>query len=117
MLDEDWHGKDRFDRLPDSRQFAPLPGGVSCYNVAATVATRRSALADRLVGDGLVPLHSALGQHSDMQQNLLFEKSEQWIAYRTNHLQLLHSDEVTRRMLQWLTPVPDEPAPKELTLS
>jgi pimeloyl-ACP methyl ester carboxylesterase len=36
-----------------------LPPGVQCYAAAATLASRRSRLAERLVGDGLVPLDSA----------------------------------------------------------
>jgi pimeloyl-ACP methyl ester carboxylesterase len=104
VLDEDWHGHDRFHRKPDNRQFVPLPEGVACYTVAATKATRRSALANRLIGDGLVPLHSALGHHDDAQRKLLFSEESQWIAYRMNHMELLSSPEVTRQLVQWLTP-------------
>ena len=104
VLDQDWQGRDRFERSPDRRQCVPLPEGVVCYAVAATTAARRSALADRLVGDGLVPLHSALGQHDDARRNLAFSESSQWIAYRMNHMALLSSSEVTRQMEHWLTP-------------
>jgi len=104
VLDEDWHGHDRFHRKPDKRQFVPLPEDVACYTVAATKASRRSALADRLIGDGLVPLHSALGQHDDAQRTLQFSEASRWIAYRMNHMELLGSPEVTRQMVQWLTP-------------
>jgi pimeloyl-ACP methyl ester carboxylesterase len=104
VLDEDWHGHDRFHRKPDSRRVVPLPEGVACYTVAATTAARRSALANRLIGDGLVPLHSALGQHDDAQRTLAFAKESQWIAYRMNHMELLSSPEVTQQMVQWLTP-------------
>ncbi len=104
VLDEDWHGHDRFHRKPDNRQFVSLPEGVACYTVAATKAARRSALANRLIGDGLVPLHSALGHHDDAQRKLLFAEASQWIAYRMNHMELLSSPEVTRQIVQWLTP-------------
>ena len=82
----------------------PLPEGVACYAVAATLAPRRGALADRLIGDGLVPLHSALGQHDERRRNLAFAKDAQWIAYRTNHMELLNSPAVTQHLLHWLTP-------------
>jgi pimeloyl-ACP methyl ester carboxylesterase len=104
VLDADWQGHDRFHRKPDNRQLVPLPEGVACYAVAATMAPKRGALADRLIGDGLVPLHSALGQHDDPQRSLVFAKTSQWIAYRTGHMALLSSPEVTRQMVQWLTP-------------
>ena len=105
VLDLDWHGRDRFQRKPDNRQLVPLPAGVACYTVAATTAARRSALADRLTGDGLVPLRSALGQHDDGRRDLEFAKTSQSIVYRTGHLELLDSPEVTRQLVQWLTPV------------
>jgi pimeloyl-ACP methyl ester carboxylesterase len=104
VLDVDWQGHDRFQRQPDRRLPVPLPEGVSCYAVAATTAARRSLLVDRLTGDGLVPLHSALGQHGDPERTLLFAKSAQWIAYRTNHMALLGSPDVTRQLQLWLTP-------------
>lgn len=103
VLDEDWANQDRFVRQPDSRQVVPLPEGVTCFAVAATVAARRNPLADRLTGDGLVPLNSALGQHDDPQRNLLFPEEAQWIAYQTNHVALLSSPDVVQQMVQWLT--------------
>ena len=106
VLDVDWQGHDRFQRKPDDRQSLPLPEGVACFFVAATTAARRSALADRLIGDGLVPLHSALGQHDDPKRTLAFAKTSQWIAYRTNHMALLSSPEVTEKIVHWLTPAP-----------
>lgn len=108
VLDTDWQGHDRFHRKPDDRQPVPLPEGVACYTVAATRASQRSTLINRqlegIVGDGLVPLHSALGQHDDPRRNLAFEKTSQWIVYRTNHLALLSNPAVTRQMLRWLSP-------------
>ena len=102
MLDVDWVGKDRFRRQPDARQHVPLPGGIACYTVAGTIAAKRSALAERLVGDGLVTLQSALGQHVDSQRSLVFAKPSQMIAYRTHHMQLLSSPEVGAQLIKWL---------------
>jgi hypothetical protein len=70
--------------------------------VAATLAAKRSLLADRLIGDGLVPLNSALGVHSDPARSLVFAKSSQLIVYRTNHMALLGSAEVSEQLLTWL---------------
>ncbi|MBB1076026.1 alpha/beta hydrolase [Rhodoferax sp. 4810] len=102
LLDVDWQDHDRFRRRPDSRQPVPLPEGVRCFAVAATTAPKRGTLADQLLGDGLVPLHSALGQHDDLARCLRFAPEHQHILYRTHHLQLLSSPEVTRQLLQWL---------------
>ena len=108
VLDADWQGHDRFHRKPDSRVPLPLPEGVACYAVAATLASERSALADRLTGDGLVPLHSGLGEHDDPARSLIFAKDSQWIAFNTGHMELLSRPEVTQQVLKWLTP-PAEP--------
>ena len=102
VLDADWQGHDRFHRKPDSRTPVPLPEGVACFTVAATLAAKRSHLADRLLGDGLVPLHSALGQHDEAQRCLHFAPEHQYIAYRTGHLQLLSSAGVQEQLLGWL---------------
>ena len=110
VLDADWQGHDRFRRKPDSRVPLPLPEGVACYTVAATLASQRSALADRLTGDGLVPLRSALGQHDDPAHSLVFAKDAQWIAFNTGHMELLSRPEVTQQVLKWLAPAVDPQA-------
>jgi len=102
LLDVDWQGHDRFRRKPDSRQSVPLPDGVACFTVAATATPQRGPLADRLLGDGLVPLQSALGQHDDPARCLHFAPAHQLILYRTHHMQLLSSPKVTQQLQQWL---------------
>ncbi len=102
VQDSDWVGHDRFKRKPDSRLPLPLPAGVACYTVAATTAAKRSPLAERIIGDGLVPLPSALGQHTDPQHQLAFAKAHQTIVYRTNHMEMIHSPEVAQQVVQWL---------------
>ncbi|GEM_PF-28910 len=102
ILDEDWQGHARFERRPDSRKPVPLPEGVACFTVAATTATKPSPLADRLIGDGLVPLNSALGNHKDAPRNLKFPDDSQLIVYSTNHLELLSSPAVSGQMMAWL---------------
>jgi hypothetical protein len=77
---------------------------VNCFAIAATTAAKRSLLADRLIGDGLVPLRSALGQHNEARHQLTFPPSHTMIAYRTNHMALLASTQVGQQLLQWLTP-------------
>ena len=102
VLESDWKGHERFRRKPDSRTHVPLPEGVNCFTVAATVAKPRSLLAERLVGDGLVPLHSALGLHDVTHRNLNFPKSRQAVVYRANHMDLLWSPVVRDQLLTWL---------------
>lgn len=102
VLDDDDHGRDRFGYHPDDRPPVPLPDGVACYAVAASRISRRNALADRFIGDGLVPLRSALGRHDDAQRSLAFAEDSWRIVFRTGHLELLRSPEVTRQLVEWL---------------
>ena len=65
LLDEDWEGINRFEQARDLRHAVPLPKGVRCYTIAATTGKKVGDLDDELLGDGLVPLNSALGRHKD----------------------------------------------------
>jgi pimeloyl-ACP methyl ester carboxylesterase len=107
VMDSDWQGQDRFKtktkQEQDRHEHLPLPEGIACFTVAATLATKRSLLADRLIGDGLVPLNSALGVHSDPKRSLAFAKSSQMVVYRTNHVALLGSAEVGEQLVAWLS--------------
>jgi hypothetical protein len=102
LLDEDWQGRDRFAREPDPRRPVPLPENVACYAIAATTATSPGALKDRLLGDGLVPVMSALGRHKDPARDLKFPADRQWIARETGHLDLLSRRDVYERIAGWV---------------
>lgn len=104
VLDADWQGRDRFRKSPDVRTHLPLPEGVLCCTVAATLAAQRSPVAERLVGDGLVPLHSALGWHDDPARRLAFAAAQQCVVHRVGHLQLLGDARVARQLALWLAP-------------
>lgn len=102
LLDEDWADADRFAHVSDHRRPLPLPGGVQCYTIAATTGTTAGNLRDQLLGDGLVPLHSALGYHTNPSLAVRFPESHQWIGYAMNHLDLLHRHDVYEQVRQWL---------------
>ncbi len=106
LLDEDRQGRDRFQHTTDNRHVVPLPNGVACFTVAATTASEPGFLANRLLGDGLVPVDSALGRHSDGRRDLGLPAVAQKIEFRMNHLGLLSSTDVTRQIVRWLTPDP-----------
>ena len=102
LVDEDWVGRDRFARGADRRQHLPLPDGVRCFAAAATTGQESGDLKDRLLGDGLVPLDSALGRHKNPARTLAFPEHRQWIGYGMNHLELLNRPEVFAQLQQWL---------------
>jgi hypothetical protein len=84
------------------RHPVPLPRGVHCYTMAATTGRRMGDFSDLLLGDGLVPLSSALGQHQVPALNLVFPKSRQAIVYEMHHLDLLSRLDAYQKLLCWL---------------
>jgi pimeloyl-ACP methyl ester carboxylesterase len=102
LVDEDWQGIDRFERGSDLRMPVPLPEGVACYAIAATIGKAAGDLSDRLIGDGIVPLASALGQHANPKLALTFDESRRWVAHGMNHLDLLSRAEVYVQLKRWL---------------
>jgi hypothetical protein len=97
-----------------------LPAGVACYAIAATLSRYASAdrtvnesvaersflgelIGDRLVGDGLVPVDSALGHHEDPKLRLDFPATQQWIGYGAGHLDLLDRADVYDTLRRFLS--------------
>ncbi len=101
LIDEDWVGGDRFDSAADRRKAVPLPAGPRCYAIAATMA-QEGGLKDKLLGDGLVPVASALGKHRLAKRTLKFPPEHQRVFEQTSHMQLLSSAEVSEQLREWL---------------
>jgi len=102
ILDEDWEARDRFECSGDHRSVSPLPDGPQCYTIAATTRKELSILGDRVIGDGLVTLNSALGRHKKADWNLLFPETHQWVARDMRHMELLNRPEVYETLKRWL---------------
>ncbi len=101
LIDEDWVGGDRFDSATDRRKAVPLPAGPRCHAIAGTIA-QQGDLKDKLLGDGLVPVASALGKHRLARRTLKFLPEDQRIFEQTNHMQLLSSPAVGEQLRDWL---------------
>lgn len=102
LRDADWQDRDG-NGLADGRTPMPLPEQVTAYAIAVTTQQRREDGDDgRLRGDGLVPIASALGKHPDRGFDLRIPGSRRWVGYGINHLELLGSDAVYRRLQRWL---------------
>ncbi len=89
VVDADWEQADRFARSSRRRTQVVLPQGVTCYAIAASMADKNGSAARKVLGDGLVPVDSALGRHADARRGLALPKSRQWVGYGMNHLDLL----------------------------
>jgi hypothetical protein len=101
LVDQDWVGRDRFAPAGPLPRAVPLPARVACCAVAATAAKGR--LGARVVGDGLVPVDSALGRHPDPGRALAFPESRRWVATGINHFDLLGDRGVYRHLRAWLS--------------
>ena len=97
LLDEDWQGWDRFAHVGDRRLPLQLPAEVRCHAIAALKAKRLTAASDAL-GDGVVPVSSALGWHRDSARTLAFKPECQWVAIARNHFDLLNDAAVYQQI-------------------
>lgn len=102
LLEADWQGHDRFAHGKDTRTPVPLPEGVRCCAVAATNGKNTDSLKDRLIGDGLVPVDSALGRHKDAKRRLAFPPDGVLVVPGMSHLELLASRQVYEQVRRWL---------------
>lgn len=102
LLDEDWQGQDRFAAKAALPRAVPLPAKVNSYAIAATLGRASGDIAGRILGDGLVPLDSALGIDPQGERSLSLPSAHQWVAYRTGHMDLLNRPEVYARLRSWL---------------
>jgi pimeloyl-ACP methyl ester carboxylesterase len=80
----------------------PLPATTRCFAVAASLGPASGSLKTKLLGDGLVPVASALGQHDEPDRRLAFADDRQAVVHETNHLDLLASAEVFGLLRRWL---------------
>lgn len=102
LIDEDWNRRDRFEHAPDDRTVISLPPGVHYFAAAATLGKSLGDAKDMLLGDGLVPVDSALGQHPESARCLYFSPSQQALFREASHWDLLYRKEVGEQVLQWL---------------
>jgi pimeloyl-ACP methyl ester carboxylesterase len=100
LVDEDWMRRDRFTRGEDPRVPVPLPAGTKCYAIAT--AFGQDPISQEYIGDGLVPLSSALGRHLRPERTLHFTETRQWVGQNLSHVGLLQHPEVYEQVRTWL---------------
>ena len=91
----------RFGHLTQPGERLLQPRHVRVHAVAATLADDARALKSRTIGDGLVPVGSALGRHRDPEQRLPTHRTA--VVPRTGHLELMHHPSVAGHLRNWLT--------------
>lgn len=91
------HGRVRADGLP-----VPLPEPPRCHAVAGCIGIAPGRVKRQVLGDGLVPVDSALGRHADAARQLHFEPGRQVVLDDVNHMALLARPEVAQVLVRWL---------------
>jgi hypothetical protein len=72
------------------------------YALAACLGSTPSEKRSRLLGDGLVPVDSALGRHPDPQRHLALAPENQALLCDVGHLDLPTHPETLSTVLRWL---------------
>lgn len=75
---------------------------VALFAVASTARSRAGRLIGGGLGDGLVPIDSALGRHADPRRELGIPAENTRIVAGAGHLGLLHHPDVYRSLRRWL---------------
>ena len=97
VQESDWYTTERFEFSGDQRLSLPLPNTVQCF----AIATSASESIHYPLGDGLVRIKSALGEHQDPAFNLCIPDDRKWTGTSTNHMQLLSDHKVYAVLKTW----------------
>jgi pimeloyl-ACP methyl ester carboxylesterase len=103
VCDEDWQNQDRFSSQADPRNPVALPAHVNCYALASSIAKKPNSLTDKLIGDGLVAVNSALGKHKEHRHKLNIGEPQQWLGYNISHMGLLNEPDVYEMLCVYFT--------------
>ncbi|MGL5002451.1 MAG: lipase family alpha/beta hydrolase, partial [Casimicrobium sp.] len=93
------HGNVR-DSANEEALFSKPPRGTQFFAIAATTGKTENDWRGKLIGDGLVPVESALAM---VDGHSAFAKSRQSVALETGHMALLNSPFVYRKIVGWLS--------------
>jgi pimeloyl-ACP methyl ester carboxylesterase len=102
LVDEDWQDNDRFKMQRDQRNNISLPEQVACYSIAGVAGKSTDSISSKLLGDKMVSVKSALGQHKKPSKDLNFKKENTWIADETSHSELLSNLKIYAKVKSWM---------------
>jgi pimeloyl-ACP methyl ester carboxylesterase len=90
------------NNLHDGSVHAPLPAGLHVGLLAATTAAEPKGLRHAVLGDGLVTVASAWGEHSDPARALHVPTSRKRLITQANHWDLLSDPRAAQALRDWL---------------
>jgi pimeloyl-ACP methyl ester carboxylesterase len=95
----DWQRNGRFEFKGDQRKPMPLPQYVKCF----AIATNARSNENKILGDGLVSIKSALGEHPDSAFDLSISTKQKWTGVNINHMQLLSDPDIYQVLKTWFS--------------
>ena len=92
----------RFGNLSADEGLPQDPPNLRICAVAACLGSRPQETRSRLLGDGLVPVDSALGRHPNPQRHMTLPSENQTLLCAVGHLDLPTHPDVAATLLRWL---------------
>lgn len=116
VRDDDWeHNEIRIGFMDDNRKPAPIPSHVNTFLVAGTIEfENRHNKALQIIGDYLVSVKSALGEHPNPRYRLKVPESNKAIFYGLNHLEIQYHPSVAEQIALWFYPATAEKEPDKV---
>ena len=116
VRDDDWeHNHARIGLMDDNRKPAPLPSYINTYLIAGTLEfENRKNRTLKVIGDYLVSVKSALGEHPNPRFQLKLPESHKAVFYGLNHFELQYHPHVAEQIAKWFYPHHDEIAEEQI---
>lgn len=104
VRDDDWeHNEMRLGHMDDQRKPAPLPAHINTFLVAGTLQPEdKQHRALQIIGDYLVSVPSALGEHPNLRFHLKVPQSHKAVFYGLNHFEIQYHPHVAEQIAEWL---------------
>ncbi len=116
VRDDDWeHNNARIGLMDDNRKPAPLPSHINTFLIAGTLEfENRKNRTLKVIGDYLVSVKSALGEHPNPRFQLKLPESHKAVFYGLNHLEIQYHPLVSEQIAKWFYPHHDELAEEQI---
>lgn len=116
VRDDDWeHNQARIGMMDDNRKPAPLPSHINTFLIAGTIEfENRKNRTLKVIGDYLVSVQSALGEHPNSRFKLKLPESHKAIFYGLNHMEIQYHSSVGEQIVKWFYPRHDELAEEQI---
>lgn len=116
VRDDDWeHNHARIGMMDDNRKPAPLPSHINTFLVAGTIEfENRKNRTLKVIGDYLVSVQSALGEHPNPRFQLKLPESHKAVFYGLNHMEIQYHSSVAEQIVKWFYPHHDKLAEEQI---